>query len=376
MYQRDIIKIINKWLASPEIIILIGARQVGKSTLIEMLAKSGNKINILNCENPIVADILKSKNINDILSLFGEQNDIVALDEAQDIPEIGKILKLLYDDKRVKHKIIATGSSSFELSNKTGEPLTGRNLKFKLYPLSISEISYNLQWLEMLESLSSLLIYGTYPGIIDLPADKKKKKLLTLSGDYLFKDIYKFEQVRNPEVLRKLLKALALQIGNLVSINELASLCSTSTITVERYLDLLEKSFVIFKLGSFSKNLRNELKKSRKYYFFDLGIRNALLNNFIPLEERTDIGGMWENFCIAEYMKTIEYAERNANLYFWRTYDGAEIDLIEEYEGKLYAFEFKWNEKKKATLPKSFSEKYGVEAFVTINRRNFNMLMK
>ncbi|MCF8361720.1 MAG: ATP-binding protein [Prolixibacteraceae bacterium] len=376
MYQRDIIKIINKWLASPEIIILIGARQVGKSTLIEMLAKSGNKINILNCENPIVADILKSKNINDILSLFGEQNDIVALDEAQDIPEIGKILKLLYDDKRVKHKIIATGSSSFELSNKTGEPLTGRNLKFKLYPLSISEISYNLQWLEMLESLSSLLIYGTYPGIIDLPADKKKKKLLTLSGDYLFKDIYKFEQVRNPEVLRKLLKALALQIGNLVSINELASLCSTSTITVERYLDLLEKSFVIFKLGSFSKNLRNELKKSRKYYFFDLGIRNALLNNFIPLEERTDIGGMWENFCIAEYMKTIEYAERNANLYFWRTYDGAEIDLIEEYEGKLYAFEFKWNEKKKATLPKSFSEKYDVETFVTINRRNFNMLMK
>jgi hypothetical protein len=376
MYQREIIKVINKWLASPEIIILIGARQVGKSTLIEMLAKSGNKINILNCENPIVADILKSKNINDILSLFGEQNDIVALDEAQDIPEIGKILKLLYDDKRVKHKIIATGSSSFELSNKTGEPLTGRNLKFKLYPLSISEISYNLQWLEMLESLSSLLIYGTYPGIIDLPADKKKKKLLTLSGDYLFKDIYKFEQVRNPEVLRKLLKALSLQIGNLVSINELASLCSTSTITVERYLDLLEKSFVIFKLGSFSKNLRNELKKSRKYYFFDLGIRNALLNNFIPLEERTDIGGMWENFCIVEYMKTIEYAERNANLYFWRTYDGAEIDLIEEYEGKLYAFEFKWNEKKKATLPKSFSEQYNVEAFATINRRNFNMLMK
>jgi len=376
MYQREITKVINKWLVSPESIILIGARQVGKSTLIELLAKSGNKINILNCENPIVADILKSKNINDILSLFGEQNDIIALDEAQDIPEIGKILKLLYDDKRVKHKIIATGSSSFELSNKTGEPLTGRRVKFKLYPLSVSEINQKLQWLELLESLPSLLIYGTYPGIIDLPTDKKKKKLLTLSGDYLFKDIYKFEQVRNPEVLRKLLKALALQIGNLVSINELSSLCGTSNITIERYLDLLEKSFVIFKLGSFSKNLRNELKKSRKYYFFDLGIRNALLNNFIPLEERTDIGGIWENFCIAEYMKTIEYAERNANLYFWRTYDGAEIDLIEEYEGKLYAFEFKWNEKKKAKLPKSFSEKYDVEAFATINRRNFNMLMK
>lgn len=360
----------------PEIIILIGARQVGKSTLLEMLSEDGLKINILNCENPIVADILKNKNINDIGALFGEQNKIVALDEAQDIPEIGKILKLFFDDKRITQKIIATSSSSFELSNKTGEPLTGRNLKFKLYPLSVEEISQNGQWFEMLERLPSLLMYGSYPGIIDLPVEEKKKKLLTLSGDYLFKDIYKFEQIRNPGILRKLLKALALQIGNLVSINELANICGISSITVERYLDLLEKSFVVFKLGSFSKNLRNELKKSRKYYFYDLGIRNALLNNFVPLEERTDIGAIWENFCIAEYLKTLEYAERNANLYFWRTYDGAEIDLIEEYEGKLFAFEFKWNEKKKASLPKIFSEKYQVEAFTTVNRRNFNILMK
>ncbi len=376
MYSREVIKLIYRWLDVPEIIILIGARQVGKSTFLEMLSEYGLKINILNCENPIVADILKNKNINDIGALFGEQNKIVALDEAQDIPEIGKILKLLFDDKRITQKIIATGSSSFELSNKTGEPLTGRNLKFKLYPLSVGEISQNRQWFEMLERLPSLLMYGSYPGIIDLPVEEKKKKLLTLSGDYLFKDIYKFEQIRNPGILRKLLKALALQIGNLVSVNELANICGISSITVERYLDLLEKSFVVFKLGSFSKNLRNELKKSRTYYFYDLGIRTALLNNFVPLEERTDIGAIWENFCIAEYLKTLEYAERNANLYFWRTYDGAEIDLIEEYEGKLFAFEFKWNEKKKASLPKTFSENYQVEAFTTINRRNFNILMK
>lgn len=349
---------------------------MGKSTLINSMLGSGKKINIINCENPFVADILKSRNINDILALFGENYDIIALDEAQDIPEIGKILKLLFDDKRIKYKIIATGSSSFELSNRTGEPLTGRNLKFRLYPLSINEISQKKQWIEMLESISSLLIFGSYPGIIDLPDDEKKKKLLTLSNDYLFKDIYKFEQIRNPEILRKLLKALALQIGDLVSINELANMSGSSTITVERYLDLLEKSFVIFRLGSFSKNLRNELKKSRKYYFYDLGIRNALLNNFVPLEQRTDIGAMWENFCIAEYQKTLEYAEKYSNLYFWRTYDGAKIDLVEERDGKLFAFEFKWNAKKNPSLPKSFSDQYPFEAFTTINRRNFNKLMK
>lgn len=376
IYTRTIVKLIKKWLNAPEIIILIGARQVGKSTLMQILLQNGLKINILNCENPIVADILQSRNSNEIRSLFGEENNIVALDEAQDIPNIGKILKLIYDDKKVKHKIIATGSSSFDLSTKVGEPLTGRNLKFNLYPLSIDEIMQGKQWLEMLELLPSLLVYGAYPGIIDLPVNEKTKKLLTLSSDYLFKDIYKFEQVRNPEILRKLVKALAMQIGNLVSVNELANLCSTSTITIERYLDLLEKSFVIFKLGSFSKNLRNELKKSRKYYFYDLGIRNAVLNNFVRLEQRTDIGALWENFCIVEYMKTLEYAGQSSNLYFWRTYDGAEIDLIEEREGKLYTFEFKWNEKKNTSLPKSFSDKYTVEEFTVINRRNFNKLAK
>lgn len=376
IYTRTIVKLIKKWLNAPEIIILIGARQVGKSTLMQILLQNGLKINILNCENPIVADILQSRNSNEIRSLFGEENNIVALDEAQDIPNIGKILKLIYDDKKVKHKIIATGSSSFDLSTKVGEPLTGRNLKFNLYPLSIDEIMQGKQWLEMLELLPSLLVYGAYPGIIDLPVNEKTKKLLTLSSDYLFKDIYKFEQVRNPEILRKLVKALAMQIGNLVSVNELANLCSTSTITIERYLDLLEKSFVIFKLGSFSKNLRNELKKSRKYYFYDLGIRNAVLNNFVRLEQRTDIGALWENFCIVEYMKTLEYAGQSSNLYFWRTYDGAEIDLIEEREGKLYTFEFKWNKKKNASPPKSFSDKYTVEEFTVINRRNFNKLAK
>lgn len=367
MYPRDIIEVVNYWMDSPEIIVLFGARQVGKSTLLEILSSQQEGMIILNCENPIISDVLLSRDINRILALF-DRNKIVALDEAQEIPEIGRILKFLYDDKRVTQKLIATGSSSFELANKTGEPLTGRNLKFRLFPLSINEIAQKKGWLNVLESLNDFLVYGCYPGIVDLSPSEKKMKLLTMSGDYLFKDIYKFEHLRNPEILRKLLKAIALQLGNLVSIPELANLTGVSTITVERYLDLLEKSFVIFRLGSYSANLRNELKKSRKYYFYDNGIRNALLNNFVPVDERTDIGALWENFCIAEYLKSNENKGIISNYFFWRTYDGAEIDLVEERDGKLFAFEFKWNPNKTATIPESFKSGYNINEFKVINR--------
>ena len=367
MYSRDIEKIVGSWMASPEIIILFGARQVGKSTLLEILLSKQDEMIILNCENQVISDALQSRDVNRIMALF-DGKKIVALDEAQEIPEIGKILKLLYDDKRITQKLIATGSSSFDLANKTGEPLTGRNIKFKLFPLSIHEIALKKGWINVLESMNDLLVYGSYPGIVDLLPSEKKTKLLTMSGDYLFKDIYKFAQLRNPEILRKLLKAIALQLGNLVSIPELANLTGVSVITVERYLDLLEKSFVIFRLGSFSSNLRNELKKSRKYYFYDNGIRNAELNNFVSDDERTDIGALWENFCISEYLKSNENKGINSNYYFWRTYDGAEIDLVEERDGKLNAFEFKWNPNKTATIPESFKSGYQVNELKVINR--------
>jgi predicted AAA+ superfamily ATPase len=237
-----------------------------------------------------------------------------------------------------------------------------------MFPLSLAEISEKKGYLNVEEMLDELLVYGSYPGIIDLPLSEKKKKLMDLTGDYLFKDIYKFEQVRNPDVLRKLLKAIALQVGNLVSVPELASLTGVSVITAERYLDLLEKSFVIFRLGSYSNNLRNELKKSRKYYFYDNGVRNAVLNNFISVSERTDIGALWENFCVSEYLKRNENRGILSNLYFWRTYDGAEIDMVEERDGKLFAFEFKWNVKRKVAIPFSFRENYDVESIEVINR--------
>jgi predicted AAA+ superfamily ATPase len=367
MYNREILKPLKNWWNSKEILILFGARQVGKSTLLDILCEQNPDMIILNCEQTIVADILQSKDINRIQNLF-ENKQIVAFAEAQEIPEISKILKLLYDDKRIQQKLIVTGSSSFELANKTGEPLTGRNIKFRMFPLSLAEISEKKGYLNVEEMLDELLVYGSYPGIIDLPLSEKKKKLMDLTGDYLFKDIYKFEQVRNPDVLRKLLKAIALQVGNLVSVPELASLTGVSVITAERYLDLLEKSFVIFRLGSYSNNLRNELKKSRKYYFYDNGVRNAVLNNFISVSERTDIGALWENFCVSEYLKRNENRGILSNLYFWRTYDGAEIDMVEERDGKLFAFEFKWNVKRKVAIPFSFRENYDVESIEVINR--------
>lgn len=375
MYQREVTDNINKWMISKEIIILFGARQVGKSTLLELLSEQHKGMLILNCESPVISDVLQSKDLSRIMTVFGNYN-IVALDEAQAIPEIGRILKLLFDDRKITQKIIATGSSSFELANKIGEPLTGRNVKFRLFPLSVNEIRNEKGWLTVLESLNDLLIYGSYPGIIDLNLADRKRKLVEMSGDYLFKDIYKFEQLRNPELLRKLLKALALQVGNLVSVSELAGLTGVSALTVERYLDLLEKSFVIFKLGSYSKNLRNELKKSRKYYFYDNGIRNAVLNNFVPIAERTDTGSLWENFCVSEYLKLTEYKEYLSNLYFWRTYDGAEIDLVEDRDGKLYAFEFKWNPNKKPPIPKSFKENYNVANYEIINHRNLEFFLE
>ncbi len=375
MYPRSIIKSIEEQLNRPEIILLFGARRTGKSTLLHMLKEKHPEMEIFSCDNPMVYDILQTKNTKNIKNLF-IQGKLVAFDEAQTVPDIGLILKLLYDDLNSNIKIIATGSSSFDLSNKTGEPLTGRNLSYNLYPLSLLEIKEKTGWLSVKENLNNYIVYGTYPGIIDLSTIDKTKRLLQLSGDYLFKDILKFESLKNPLLLRNLLKVLALQVGSQVSVQELSQLLKVSSITVERYLDLLEKSFIIFKLTSFSSNLRNELKKSRKYYFFDNGIRNALINNFNPIHERADAGALWENFCVVELLKKAEYNQRFSNLYFWRTYDGAEIDLVEEINGKLNAYEIKWKPKRKTKIPESFSKKYNPVSFNIITPDNILELLE
>ncbi len=374
MYKRELEKQIEKCIPKKEVLIIYGTRQVGKTTLINKIFDSNDKAVILNCEIPAIANILESKDLDSIKALFSN-NTIVALDEAQKIDEIGSILKLIYDELK-QYKIIATGSSSFDLANQIGEPLTGRNVKFIMYPLSLQEISDTNGWLWVLNNLNNLLVFGAYPGIIDLDSDDKKIMLNQLSTDYLYKDILVYEKIKSPSIIRKLLTALALQVGAQVSVNELSNLLKITRNIVELYLDLLEKTFIIFHLVSYSTNLRNEIKKSKKYFFYDNGVLNALIANYSPVSARKDIGALWENFCISERIKFNHYNSHFANLYFWRTYDGAEIDLVEEQNGKIKAFEFKWNIKRKAKLPASFAEKYGVEKLNIITPQNAHELIK
>ncbi len=375
MYLRVISESIKKWLVEDEIIILYGARQVGKTTLLEDLVKTEKNTIIYNCELNNIAEVLESKNITQIKLLL-ENYDIVIFDEAQTIKNIGQVLKLIYDDKNIDTKIIVTGSSSFELANKIVEPLTGRNIKFKLFPLTLNEILSKHNWLWVKDNLEQLLTYGSYPGVIDLEKDKKTIKLSQLSSDYLYQDVLSYQDIRNPQLLRKLLKALALQIGSQVSYNELANLLKVNAKTVEKYIDLLEKSFVIFALPCYSKNLRNEIKKSKKFFFYDLGIRNAILNNFNTLDNRNDVGMLWENFCINEIIKKSTYDNELAEFYFWRTYDGAEIDLIKIKDTKIFAYEFKWNPNSRFKFANSFIESYKPEAKIKIDTSNFELLYK
>ena len=374
VFKRKYIDKIRYWLNQNKVVILYGARQVGKSTILNILKETIDKFTILNCENSTIVDVLTSSNLGRIKLLFGDAK-VVALDEAQKIENIGSILKLIHDSSDFKCQLIATGSSSFELSNKITEPLTGRNIKIKIYPYSIEELIDNKSGLWLLDNLDSLLIHGSYPEIFNLPVNKRATFLQNLSGDYLYQDILQHERLKNSRDLQKLLKALSLQLGSEVSYNELGNLLGLSSKTIERYIDLLQKNFVLIQLDSFSRNLRNELKKSKKIYFLDIGLRNALIPNFNTLDSRTDVGALWENFCVLERLKSHAIHERVRNLYFWRTYDQAEIDLIEEYDGRLDIYEFKYNpKKKKIKFPLSFTDSYDVRDSFIITKENFEEL--
>ncbi len=372
MFIRDLSKIVENELQEKEVLIIYGARQVGKTTLVKTVLKEKNGI-LLNCEKPEVMEILSERNVARIKRLFGDSK-IIALDEAQKVPAIGEVLKLIYDEENFNCKLIATGSSSFELSGKITEPLTGRNRKLKLLPVSLNEIRNKDGWLWIEENIDDLLIYGQYPAVLMAPENRKEILLEELTADYLYQDILILERFKNPLLLNKLLKAIAFQVGSQVSINELSGLLGIAAQTVEKYLDLLEKSFVIYQLGTYSSNLRNELKKSRKYYFYDLGIRNAVINNFAPLDLRQDVGQLWENFCINERMKFHNANQKKVNYYFWRTYDGAEIDLIEESGRKLSLFEFKWRIKSKVKIPASFTAKYGEDRLSVVSKESMYLL--
>lgn len=369
-YQRTLQAKITEWLFQGKVIILYGPRQVGKTTLANEIISGQSGALYLNCERQQVWELLNSGNQDRIRQYLGDAK-IVVFDEAQKIPQIGSLLKLLIDTYP-EIQYLATGSSSFDLSNTLSEPLTGRNVKFIMYPVSLIELSPHFNRFQKDEMLENLLLFGSYPDIIDRPESQKRKLLDELTSDYLFRDVLRFENIRRSDILVNLLKAIALQTGNEVSMRELSNLLKVAVETVQRYLLLLEQSFVLFSLPSFSRNLRNEISKGRKYYFYDLGIRNNLLQNFTPLSSRNDTGQLWENFCIIERIKKNQAKDRRVNMYFWRTYQQQEIDLIEEHEGILDTFEFKWKSRPGQKIPSGFRNAYPQSTYQIIDRENYH----
>jgi predicted AAA+ superfamily ATPase len=281
----------------------------------------------------------------------------VFIDEAQRIPGVGLTLKLITDQLK-DVQVIATGSSALELSGQVNEPLTGRKFEFQLYPLSFSEMVNHHGLLEEKRLIEHRLLYGYYPEIVSQSSQEERKRLKILADSYLYKDLLMLEQIKKPSLLEKLLKALALQVGSEVKYQELAEITGSDGKTVEKYIDLLEKAFVVFRMPAFNRNVRNEIKKGKKVFFYDCGIRNAVINNFNPVAQRTDVGALWENFVIAERMKYLRYNDKHVSQYFWRTTQQQEIDLIEDYGDKLMAFEIKWNSRKKPRFPLTFTENY------------------
>lgn len=368
MIERTQESAIKSLLGSNKAIILMGARQVGKSTLLHSLLDGDDTVLWLSGDDGDVREMFRSITSTRLKTIVGNRKTVV-IDEAQRIEDIGLRLKLI-TDQMPGVQVIATGSSSFELSSKVNEPLTGRKRELKLFPLSLREMVSHTSFLEEHRMIPHRMIYGYYPEVVCSPASERVV-LKELTDSYLYKDILSFDTLRKPDVIVRLLKSLALQIGSQVSYNELASLLGLTSKTVEKYLDILEKSYIIFRLGSFSRNLRNELKLSRKIYFWDLGIRNAVIGNMAPLENRNDVGALWENFLIAERMKNNSYSDSFAQSYFWRTKDQSEIDYLEEEDGGLSAYEFKWNPaKSKTKCPASFAAAYPSSTYKVITPDN------
>ncbi len=350
-------------------IIIMGARQVGKSTLLRQMFGNDPDVLWLNGDEPDVRAIFEQATSTRLRAIIGNRATVI-IDEAQRISDIGIKLKLIIDNIPTV-QLIATGSSSFELSNRINEPLTGRKFEYQLYPLSFGEMVEHTDLLSELRLLNHRLVYGYYPDVV--ASEGMEREVLTnLTSSYLYQDILSLDRIQKSEQLVRLLQCLALQIGSQVSYNELAIQVGLDAKTVERYIGLLEKCFIVFRLMSFSRNMRNELRKSRKIYFYDNGIRNAIIGNLAPIETRmpTDIGALWENFAIAERVKKNAYDRRYCNSWFWRTKTQTEVDYIEELDGKLHAFEFKWHPARAVSAPQSFTDAYPDTQFRCITPDN------
>lgn len=360
----------NTVLKKGKVFVLYGPRRVGKTELIKKITEGfSGRIFSGTGDNQEIRELLSAQKLSSLQTAFGSY-DLIFIDEAQRIPEVGYGLKLLIDHFP-DMIILVTGSSSFDLSNKIGEPLTGRNTLRNLFPLSVIELYKQHGGMFVLQKLEDLLIFGAYPEVLNArSADEKKEYLISIRDSYLLKDILELESVKSPSKLSDLLKLLSFQIGQEVSLNELSNSLGIAKQSVERYLDLLEKTFIIKKVGGFSRNLRKEIVKTARYFFMDNGIRNAIINNFNLPSQRNDLGMLWENFLYMERLKTKSYQRIFSSDYFWRTYDRQEIDLIEERDGKLYAYEFKWATQK-VKAPKAWSEAYPDSEFQVISKENF-----
>lgn len=373
MIQRHIEKKIIEQLFKKKAIIILGARQTGKTTLVKKIAmQSGMDYLWLSGDDIVAREELGKHSISHLKSIIGKYK-LVIIDEAQYVSNIGLSLKIIVDNMP-DVQVIATGSSSFDLSNAVNEPLTGRKWEYMLYPISYSELLNYNGIIKEKGLLNHRLIYGTYPEIIDNEG-KEKDLLQLLSSSYLYKDLFIHEQIKKPQILEKLLRALAFQISSEVSYNELAQIVGADIQTIEKYIDLLEKAYIIFRLYALSRNLRNEIKKSRKIYFYDNGIRNTIIGNFSTLESRTDTGELWENYFISERQKFLHYNNDYSNKYFWRTHAQQEVDYIEERDGKMKAFEIKWSLKKKVRFSKTFTTAYPESETICLNPANFDKFL-
>ncbi len=361
--------LLNEFLGKHRVIIITGPRQAGKTTLVRLYAEeSGLRYLYVTGDDIRAEEILSSRNLK-LIREFVAGYELVIIDEAQKIRNIGESVKLAVDNIS-SVRFILTGSSSFELSNKVGEPLTGRKISLNLFCVSVLELKSDLNDLEIKERLSDFMVFGMYPRV--LIAENKKDKIEyinEITNSYLLKDILKFEGIKKSNVILQLLRALAFQIGSEVSLNELANTCGVDVKTVKRYIDLLEKSYIIYSLSAFSRNLRKEMSKKKKYYFYDNGIINSLISNFNTLDLRDDIGRLWENFVFMERLKKVSYLQDYSNLYFWRTWDKYEIDLVEEKDGRLSAYEFKFGEESIRQI-EQWKQIYSSEIKL-INKSNF-----
>lgn len=371
MIKRQLEGQILDRVGTGKVILLFGARQLGKTTLLKTLFGREKNVLWFNGDEPDVRALFENVTSARLKSLFSGHQMII-FDEAQRIRDIGVKLKLAFDNIPGV-QIIATGSSSFELANETQESLTGRKWEFRLYPLSFEEMAGHHGVIEERRQLHTRLLYGYYPEIVKHPGEEKDR-LKLLTDSFLYKDISHWENIQKPEKLIRLLQAIAFQLGNQVSYSELAVTVGLDHKTVEKYLNLLEQTFVIYRLGPLSRNLRNELKSTRKIYFYDNGIRNALVAAFQPVELRQDIGALWENWLLSERMKYLHYHNVWANPYFWRTAQQQEIDYVEEKDGAFFAYDFKWR-KARMKFPKSFTDAYQPALEMVVTPENFQQFI-